>query len=206
MTDNGRISVQGTGSVSVRPDLARLRLRCLGEDDRAASAFDACSSATAAVIAALREAGADDGDLSTSGIALSQRHDDSRYIGMNTLVVTVRPPERAGQVLAVAVEAGGDALAIDNIQFDVADDTEERSQARAQAVLDARRIAQELAAAAGVRLGRLISLEESGGWIAARPVGRMLSGAKAPVLVEVGDQEVAVSVSAVFEIASDTSA
>jgi hypothetical protein len=34
----------------------------------------------------------------------------------------------------------------------------------------------------------------------------MLSGAKAPVPVEVGDQEVAVSVSAVFEIASDASA
>jgi len=55
-----RISVQGTGRVRLRPDLARLRLGCFAEHDRAAVAFDACSSATGAVLAALREAGAGD--------------------------------------------------------------------------------------------------------------------------------------------------
>lgn len=203
--DGGRISVQGTGHVALRPDLARLRLSCLGEHARAAAAFDACSSETAAVIAALAEASISSSDLSTSGIVLSRRHDSDRYFALNSLVVTVRPPERAGEVLAVAVDAGGDALTIDNVAFDVADDAEARSQARQEAVEDARRTAEELAAAAGVRLGRLISLEEGGGQrVTGQPrPARRISARAAAAPVEVGEQQVIVSVNASYEIAED---
>ncbi|HXY43517.1 MAG TPA: SIMPL domain-containing protein [Acidimicrobiales bacterium] len=201
-----RISVEGTGRVRLRPDLARLRLGCFAEHDRAALAFDACSSATAAVIAALREAGAGDDDLSSSGISLSRRHDSNRYVALNGLVVTVRPPERAGEVLAVVVDAGGDALTINNVEFDVADDSDERSQARQEAVRDARRTAEQLASAAGVRLGRILSLEESVGRHGGGQLMRSLRAAPAaaaPAPVEVGDQEVAASVSVVFEIGDE---
>lgn len=204
--DGGRISVQGTGRIALRPDLDRLRLSCLNEHVRAAAAFDACSSETAAVIAALAESGIGSNDLSTSCIVLSRRHDSDRYLALNSLVVTVRPPERAGGVLAVAVDAGGDALTIDNVAFDVADDAEARSQARQEAVQDARRTAEELAAASGVRLGRLISLEEAGGQrVTGQPrPSRRMSASAAPAPVEVGEQQVIVSVTASYEIAQDT--
>jgi uncharacterized protein YggE len=200
MAERALISVQAAGRAAIGPDLARVHLGCMVEHDRAAEAFEGCSSATAAVIAALRNAGLGEGAISTSGIQLTRRHDNQRYLGTNNLAVTVRPPERTGEILGIAVGAGADALSINNLEFGVADDTEARSRARAEAVRDAYAIANELAGAAGVTLGRLVSLDEGGGFRPHRGSQRMAPmAAAAPV--EIGDQEVVVSVAAVFEIA-----
>jgi uncharacterized protein len=204
MSETALISVHGTGRVQVHPELARLRLGCIVENEGAVGAFDSCSTATAAVIAALRDTGAGEDDISTSGIQLSKRH-QGPYVAENDFTVTVRPPESAGEVLAVAIGAGGDALTINGIEFDVADDTAARSEARSMAVRDAHDKAEELASAAGLRLGRLVSLDEGGGM--GGPVRfsrRAISAGAASAPVEVGDKEVSVSVSAVFEIAEAT--
>lgn len=193
------ISVSATGSVRIRPDLARVRLSCSTEDEGGRAAFEACASVTAAVIAALRDAGIGDGDVSTSGVQLSRRRDNGRYVAQNNLVVTVRPPDRTGEVLGVAVDAGGDALSIDQLVFDLADASEALSEARARAVHSARERAEELAAAASVQIGQLVSLSEGGGRPPIR-MGAMRAAATPSPPVEVGEQEVAVTVSAEFEI------
>ena len=136
--------------------MARVRLSCVVEEDGARRVFDSCSAATAAVIRAMRAAGIADDDLSTTGVQLSRRRDTGRYLGQNSLTVTVRPPERAGEVVGLAVDAGGDAISIDHLQFGLEDSVSAESDARAQAVAATRRIAEEVAAAAGVQLGELV--------------------------------------------------
>lgn len=200
MSERATVTVTGTGRAQARPDVARVRLTCTSEDETAAAAFDACSSVTAAVIAALREWGVSEDDLSTEGIDLSRNHrnrEEQPYLASNALSVDVRPPERAGELLQRALEAGGDALAIGRLQFVVADPEPALAQARAAAVRAARQMAEELASAAGMSLGRLVSIEEGPGRV--RPMGVQAMAARAAP-VEVADQLITVIVSAVFEM------
>ena len=77
----------------------------------------------------------------------------------NTVYITVRQIESMGEVLD-AVARGG-ANNIYGVNFDVQDKTEALSTARKLAVQSAQVQAQELALAAGVELGDLISIDSS---------------------------------------------
>jgi uncharacterized protein YggE len=200
VTDS-RIAVQATGRVRVRPDLARVHVTCLVKRPAAALAFDDCSEATRSVLAALGAAQIADGDLATSGIDLSRQHDDGSYVATNSLVVVVRPPERVGAVLRAAVEAGGDAVSIGRLDFDIADRHDAESDARTHAVQQARRKAEQLATAARVALGPLLLLSEGG--MQSEPSRRVRAAAafSGGPPVEVGEHTIAVTVTAEFEIA-----
>jgi len=69
----------------------------------------------------------------------------------NTVYVTVRNLDGLGDLLDSTIAAG--ANSINSIQFDVADKSAAVKEARANAVEDAKTQAQELADAAGVKLG-----------------------------------------------------
>jgi uncharacterized protein YggE len=74
----------------------------------------------------------------------------------NTVNVTVRDLSVLGKLLDGVVRAG--ANSINGINFDVTDKTQAITEARKLAIEDARATAQELAAAAGVTLGDIYSL------------------------------------------------
>jgi hypothetical protein len=69
----------------------------------------------------------------------------------NTIYIAVRDLTKLGDLLDASIRAG--ANTINSIQFDVADKTEALSQARAAAVENAQKQAQELVDATGVKLG-----------------------------------------------------
>jgi uncharacterized protein YggE len=69
----------------------------------------------------------------------------------NTVYVTIRDLDKLGELLDIVIAAG--ANTVNSVQFDVADKDEALKTARADAVKDAREKAQELADAAGVKLG-----------------------------------------------------
>jgi uncharacterized protein YggE len=74
----------------------------------------------------------------------------------NTVYVTVRELDKLGDLLDTVVAAG--ANTVNSIQFDVADKDSALKQARADAVKNAGVQAQELADAAGVKLGDIQSI------------------------------------------------
>jgi uncharacterized protein YggE len=106
-----------------------------------------------------------------------------------------------GDLLDATVAAG--ANSVNSIQFDVADKTAAIKQARDQAVKDARTQAEELAAAAGVSLGDVQTVEFYNNIPA--PVNNLMGkggggGSDASVPIQTGQLTLSVSVNMSYAI------
>jgi uncharacterized protein YggE len=91
----------------------------------------------------------------------SENADPTQITGfeiLNELQVTVRDTNMLGDLLDEAVDAG--ANNISGVTFSVDDQTAAVSEVRRLAVEDARTKAEELAAAAGLTLGPVVSIAE----------------------------------------------
>jgi uncharacterized protein YggE len=115
------------------------------------------------------------------------------YRVTNVVQVRARGVDRLGAIADAAVGAG--ANVVRNIQFTIDDPSRAEAEARALAVRDAATKAAQVASAAGVKLGRLLSATESS---AGRPVPRMTMQMAGPV--EPGQLEVSISVEARYAI------
>jgi uncharacterized protein YggE len=117
--------------------------------------------------------------------------------------VTVRDTDKLGELLDAAVSAG--ANSIYGISFYVEDQTAAASDARVEAVEDARTKADELASAAGMTVGPVVSIAEGVPPVLS-PVYAMGRGgagaamAEAAVPVEPGSTTVSVDVTVTYEL------
>ena len=99
-------------------------------------------------------------------------------------------------------QAAGDAIRINGLSFGIGDTAKAQGRARELAVGDARTQAEQLAKAAGVKLGALRTIRTS-----AEPVvgpqqfNTEAAVAKASVPIEAGSLEVSASVQLVYDIA-----
>jgi uncharacterized protein YggE len=86
---------------------------------------------------------------------------ETSYTVDNTILFTLRAPEKLGAVLQVALRVGSNS--VQSVSFSVADPSVPIDEARQLAVADAHRQAEQLAAAAGASLGEVLSIGEGGG-------------------------------------------
>ena len=205
------ISVSGTGHVTLQPDRYSF---VVGVQTQAATVEDAVSennTRVAAVVAALKKAGAADADIHTSGFSIYPQQDYQqgrapRVVGYqvtNNVTVTRKQASDAGRLLSAAINAGVNTAS--SLSFDVSDPRRGRDEGLRLAFDDARAKATILAAAAGRTLGRAINISEGVMQSAPppRPMMRMAMAAKAEVSevpVESGTQEQTFTVSVVFEL------
>ena len=205
-TQSDIVTVNGQGSVNITPDTA---LAQVGVEARAPQLNDALSDATqrmTQVLESVRALGIEGKDISTSRIAIepiaAPRRNESDPVRIdgyrvgNTAQVRIRDVRTAGRVLDAVVRAG--ANTVGGLTFTVNDRTAVEAQARALAVRDAATKARQLADAAGVRLGPLLSLTEQG-------IGRPIPVARgvaamASMPVEPGEVEVTVTVEARYRL------
>ena len=160
------LSVAGTGTAYLTPDIAYLYLGVHTEKLTAAEAVAENNTQTQGVIKALTDFGIDAKDIRTTNFSIwpMDKYDPSTnlptgektYAVDNTVYVTMRDLARLGDLLDTIVQAG--ANTVNSIQFDVADKDSSLKDARAAAVKDAAAKAQELAEAAGVQLSELRSI------------------------------------------------
>ncbi|WP_428030671.1 SIMPL domain-containing protein [Ancylobacter sp.] len=203
------LSVSGEGKASAVPDMATLTTGVVSEGKTAREALDANSTAVAAMIAAIKTAGVEPRDISTSGFSVQPQYtpqkkegDALRIAGYqvnNAVTVRLRDLGKLGDLLDQLVTNG--ANQIDGIAFDIAEPGKLEDMARAEAVKDARHQAGIIAEAAGVRLVRVISIAGEGG---VQPMPRMMMAARAQkmdsVPVEAGETQVRAGVTVVYEI------
>jgi len=210
-----RILVTGQGSVDVAPDMAVLTLTVTREAETARAALNNNSSAMSEVLAAMETEGVDKRDLQTSGFSIqpkyiypSQRSPGNRepprivgYTVRNSLTVRVRDIGAIGAILDKSVTLGVNEGG--NITFTNADPSEAIAQARTMAVKDAIARANTLAAAAGVRTGKLLEISEQSFTPQPMPMMRaemsMVASANA-VPVAAGENTYKVSVNVSFSI------
>lgn len=205
----GRITVTGTGSVQAPPDMAVISLGVSTEGETAADAMQANSAAMTAVLDRLKEAGLEARDLQTSDLSLSPRWENPSngdlrtpaivgYLASNQLSVRVRDLSALGTILDVAVRDGANTLG--GLSFGMLDSDAQEDEARRLAVADAMHRAEVLASAAGVTLGALIEMSESGGPGGPVPMARMEMAMADAVPVAAGEVGLTASVTMVFAI------
>jgi uncharacterized protein len=201
------ISSLGTGRVAVRPDSAGVDV---GVEARAPQLADATAEVNRRmrdVLARVKALGVADADIQTTAYRIEPIGEPQRqpteavsprivgYRVLNVVEVRARDVDRVGAIVDAAVGAG--ANVVSQVQFRLADRAKVEAEARRLAMQDAASKAQQIAAAAGVRLGKLLSVSE-----AHTPpfLGRVAMAATGGGPVEAGQLEVIISVSARYAI------
>ncbi|HUR60432.1 MAG TPA: SIMPL domain-containing protein [Opitutaceae bacterium] len=130
----------------------------------------------------------------------SKRSWVENYRAQNTLVVKIRNLDKAGAVLGAATAAGANLMF--GLAFEIEEPRQLEEQAREKAMADARARAEGLARLAGVRLGPVVSIQESSGGVPTSAPVMMYKTQAADVPVERGELAVTIAVNAVYSIAS----
>lgn len=193
----------------MRPDTASLHLGVQATRPTAGDALNHTNASATSLIAALRDAGVADDDISTSGLSIfpqygSENNAITGYQASNNITVTIRNITDVGSVIDAAAAAAGDAITIGGVSFFV-DDTEALiGAARADAIGNARKRAGEFAAAAGVSVGAVQEISEvsidSPGQPRFRTSLANFSGGGSPTPTESGTQDLSVSITVVYEL------
>ncbi len=161
------IAVTGTGTVTVKPDVADVRLGVQVQKPTVKEAQAAAAQAMTAAVAAVKKVGVADADIKTTTVSLSPMYDYSQggsgkligYQFTNQVAVTVRDISKVADVIDGAIAAG--ANTVDSVTFRVNDPVGAEAQARTAAMADAKSRAQALASAAGVRIVGVASIAET---------------------------------------------
>jgi uncharacterized protein YggE len=160
----GGITVTGTGKVEVVPDVAEFMLGVQSEGATAREALAANSTRMRRVLAAVYAAEVAKSDVRTQDVSVSQSYSEEGnvdgYSARNSVSVTIRDLDKAGDVLDAASNAGANDVYGPSLTR--SDEDELQAKALRAAVDNAREKAAVLADAAGVELGSATAIHESG--------------------------------------------
>ncbi|GJL91997.1 SIMPL domain-containing protein [Hyphococcus sp.] len=203
------ISVTGEGRASAAPDMAVISIGVQSEAPTAAAALRQNSADMSATIKKLKELGVADRDIQTSGLSVNPRYNYEQnrskpevigFTASNSVSVKLRNLDSAGSIIDQAVQSGANSLG--GVSFDFSEPKPLYDEARKAAVADAKAKAALLTEAAGVRLGKLLYIQE--GYAAApQPkmyAARMEMADASSVPMQAGESTVSMSVSLVYEI------
>ncbi len=197
------ITVTGEATTAVMPDQAMIRIGVMSQGKTAREATDANAKDMNAVIEAIKAAGVEDRDIQTARLSLQPQFEQAKTGGnrltgfraSNDLNVRLREIERLPGLLDRAVAAG--ANEISGIDFTVSDYSKRLDDTRAAAIADAGRKAEIFAKAAGLVVGRAITISEEGA-PPGRPVPMMRATAVPPVAP--GEQTLRAAVTVTYEL------
>jgi uncharacterized protein YggE len=166
LTEPRTITGTGTGRIRGTPDTMTVDI---GVETRASSAKEALArnrERADAVFEALRNGGVPEEDIQTSSLYVSPVFDDdgdriTGYEVSNSVTATMHELDKAGAVIDAAASVAGNDVRISGVYFTIEDTSELVAKARAEAVKAASAQAQQLAAAAGIELGDVMSIEET---------------------------------------------
>jgi hypothetical protein len=154
-SSNRTLSVSATETVNVEPDLAILHIGFDTAPGDAKAAYADGSRASNAIIAAVKQAGIAESAIRSESQYLDRDYSTKQHKFVLHQQWTVKvPPERAAEILDVAVTAG--ATDSGQIDWTVKDVPALESQALDHAAARARQNGEILAKGMGVRLGSLI--------------------------------------------------
>ncbi|MDI4663450.1 SIMPL domain-containing protein [Xanthobacter autotrophicus] len=206
------LTVVGEARLSAPPDMAVLTTGTMTSAKTADDALAANSKAVTEVIAALKAAGIEPRDIATANFSIQPQYsfpqqgsrEAPKLIGFevrNSVRVTVRDLARLGALLDKVVQSGANQAS--GLSFALAEPGQLDREARSAAVKDAMDQAKALAAAAGVRLTRIVSIQpetQGGGPLPPVPMMMKADAARMSVPVEAGEIEVRARTLMVYEI------
>ena len=199
----------GESVIQAKPDLAMLNIGVVTQAPTAQAAASQNATQLQSALDKLRAALGASGEMRTAGYSLTPNYQYPRdggqpsingYTASNTVEVVTPDLANLGKLIDTASQGG--ANRIQSLQFTVKNEAPVRAQALRQAVQDARGNAEAMAAAMGMKLGRVLSLEQ-GSPAVIRPLVRQqvaMAAAVAPTPVEPGTVEVRATVNLTIEL------
>ena len=204
-----RLDISATGEVSRVPDVAIISAGVMTRSSTATGAIQENAARMERVRAALKRAGIADRDIQTSQISLNPdyRYVDNQppqltgYNASNQVSIRFRDIRNTGRILDALVAEGanqinGPTLTIDKPEAAL-------DEARTNAIAVGRARAELYARALGMRIVRLLSISESGGYASPPPmpyVMRAEAGQAADSKIDPGEQKLQVSLAMSFEL------
>ena len=198
----GGITVTGVGTITSVPDEAAFTIGAQTQGSTAREALAANSEQMGRVIDAVKAAGVEKSDVKTQDVSVSANYaDEGRidgYSARNSVLATIRNLSKAGAILDAASNAG--ANEVYGPMLSRSDEDAIQAKALRDAVSSARKKAEALADAAGVRLGHVTAMTEgfAGGPQPYYDSARLM---KADAPIEPGTQDTQATVTVTFAIA-----
>jgi len=204
-----RLDISASGEVTRVPDIAIISTGVVTRAATATGAIQQNATRMERVRAALRRAGVEDKDIQTSSINLNpdyvyQQNKApvlSGYNASNQVSVRFRDIRKTGEILDALVAEGanqinGPSLTIDKPEAAL-------DEARLKAIVNGRARADLYARALGMRVVRLLSVSESGGYASPPPMpvyAMAERSSDASSKIDPGEQKVSVNVAMSFEL------
>lgn len=205
-----KLDVSATGKVTRVPDIAIISAGVVTRATTAVAALQQNANRMERVRTALKRAGIEDRDIQTSNISLNPEYRYDRdqpprltgYTASNTVNVRFRDIRKSGEILDVLVAEGsnqinGPTLTIDKPEIAL-------DEARAKAIAVGRARADLYARTLGMRVVRLLSVSETGGYAVPPPMPVMMraemAAGDASTKIDPGEQEVQVTIAMSFEL------
>lgn len=187
------ITVYASGYADAEPDRATISAGVAAEAETAAAALSANTELMQKVIAGLKESGIDAKDIQTRNFNVEPRYTNPRdgtptidgYRVSNQVTLVVRDLKALGGLLDKLVSLG--ANQVNGLAFEVSKAETLKDEARKEAVANARRRAELLAAAAGADLGEVVTITEEMSYGGPRPMAMRAARADA-VPIEAGTE------------------
>jgi uncharacterized protein YggE len=203
------IRVTGDAQVTAKPDRVQIDIGVTTRADKSQAAATQNARQVDAVLAAVKQAAGPTAVLRTVNYSLSPAYKYPNgqepvivgYSAANVVQVTLDDLTKISNVIDAATQSG--ANQVQGIQFTLRDQDSVRADALRKAAARARADAEVLAAALGLKIVRVLFVEENGGQRA--PLMRTMSmapaAAKVATPVEAGTLEVSADIVLTVEVA-----
>jgi uncharacterized protein len=204
-----RLDISATGEVTRVPDIAIISAGVVSRSATATGALQDAADRMQRVLTALKRAGVEDRDVQTSNISLNPeyRYVENQppqltgYTASNQLTIRFRDIRNSGKILDALVSQGanqinGPSLTIDKPEAAL-------DEARARAIAAGRARAELYARSLGMRIVRVVSVSESGGYAPPPPMpmyARAEIAQAADTKVVPGEQKLQVTLAMTFEL------
>jgi uncharacterized protein len=190
----------GSGAVTMRPDRGTISFSTHGTGATLATAQAQAGAVMRALIARMRADGVAAADLRTAGVSGFKRRHAFGYAADQSLTVTVHDLGKTGTLLADGAAAG--AQSSSGVDFSISRRRQAYDAALRAAVADARAKADSVAAAAGLHVSGVVSVDEGQNQILYGTATALAAPSPAPVPVQRGTQRVTANVTVVFAYSS----
>ncbi|MBI2676608.1 MAG: SIMPL domain-containing protein [Candidatus Yanofskybacteria bacterium] len=163
------ISFSGEGKIFAKPDIAKINFAIITEGATSKDAQNKNSPKSQTVVDFLKSQGMEDKDIKTTSYNISPQYNYPRsstpeikgYQVSQSFEVKVRDLDKVSVVLDGLVSAGANNII--NLGFFTDDPEILKAEARAKAISDAKKKANELEKQLSIRLGKIVNFSENAG-------------------------------------------
>lgn len=213
--DRSTMTLTGTGKATSVPDQLSFSLGVAVTRPDLETALDEANRVMERVLDSLTPYGVRRADVETTGLSMDPIYDYHPYSEptirgyrvSERATVLVKELRQGGRAVSAAVDAGGNAVRISNLQLRVGDTDAMMDRARDAAVAEATAKAEQYAAATGQELGAVVTLREireTPRRLVTHSYAQELRGTKDAALaalpIRAGHQDLRVTVQVVWEI------